>query len=345
MTDGEQSEQDGGTISVDGAKSSRPPEPRFRIVSSHPEAKDDVYIERKGETSSSSDGALSAEEEDVDDAFFARSFALNADRQESEQTATAFANGLRSLFESEDGGEDADRVEEEDASENEQFQRELDAERRESLDGVLRQNDADFIDEAGRKYDGSADAESEIAVDGIVNSAKIRPESILEAMLFVGDAENKPITLALACELMRNVSELEAMEALADLNERYFREGAPYKIVRDGDGFRLALLPQYQEFVARSGEKTRDFKLSQTAIDVLALVAYRQPIMHEEILETRSGAGPVLAQLVKRDLISAEKQTVDKKKVTFYKTTDRFLKVFNLESLDDLPIVGDIDYR
>ncbi len=200
-------------------------------------------------------------------------------------------------------------------------------------------------EDSGSGAEDLSDAESEIAVDGIVNSAKIRPESILEAMLFVGDAENKPITLALACELMRNVSELEAMEALADLNERYFREGAPYKIVRDGDGFRLALLPQYQEFVARSGEKTRDFKLSQTAIDVLALVAYRQPIMHEEILETRSGAGPVLAQLVKRDLISAEKQTVDKKKVTFYKTTDRFLKVFNLESLDDLPIVGDIDYR
>ena len=77
----------------------------------------------------------------------------------------------------------------------------------------------------------------------------------------------------------------------------------------------------------------------------LALIAYRQPISLDEILETRNNATGPLSQLVKRELVAQEKRVVDKKKVAFYSTTPRFLRLFNLESLDDLPIVGDVDYR
>ena len=80
-------------------------------------------------------------------------------------------------------------------------------------------------------------------------------------------------------------------------------------------------------------------------IDVLALIAYRQPISLDEILETRNNATGALSQLVKRELVAQEKRVVDKKKIAFYSTTSRFLRLFNLESLDDLPIVGDVDYR
>ena len=251
-----------------------------------------------------------------------------------------------------------------------------------SLDGVLLQNDADFLREAGEKYERSrvsdADFERKSAARSGLGSASsgrndverqngengknsevnggveatggrrvpIGPASILEAMLFVGDRENRPLTLARATELMRNVSETEAIEALADLNERYWRDGAPYRIVRDGDGFRMALRPEFDALAARFvGGKTKEFKLTQTMIDVLALIAYRQPISLDEILETRNNATGALSQLVKRELVAQEKRVVDKKKVAFYSTTPRFLRLFNLESLDDLPIVGDVDYR
>ena len=93
------------------------------------------------------------------------------------------------------------------------------------------------------------------------------------------------------------------------------------------------------------GGKTKEFKLSQAAVDVLAMIAYKQPVTLAEILEVRSNAASALSQLVRRDLISVEKQTIDKKKISIYRTTERFLKLFNLNSLDELPVIGDVNYR
>lgn len=319
---------------------------------------------------------------DDENAFFA-SFSTDSEaRRAADSFDDAFAGGLRSLFDAEaEEGENGESAEE-DESDGERFQRDFERERRESLDGVLLQNDADFLREAGEKYErkrvSDADFERKSAsrsgdgggaserngagrqngenkgngeTDGGVEAtggrrAPIGPASILEAMLFVGDRENRPLTLARATELMRNVSETEAIEALADLNERYWRDGAPYRIVRDGDGFRMALRPEFDALTARFvGGKTKEFKLTQTMIDVLALIAYRQPISLDEILETRNNAAGALSQLVKRELVAQEKRVLEKKKVAFYTTTPRFLRLFNLESLDDLPIVGDVDYR
>ncbi|MBQ2791120.1 MAG: SMC-Scp complex subunit ScpB [Thermoguttaceae bacterium] len=339
-----------------------------------------------------------------ENAFFASFSADDETRRAANSFDAAFAGGLRSLFDAEsEEDERAEEAEDEEATDAERFQRDFDRERRESLDGVLLQNDADFLREAGEKYERSrvSDADFErrsgarSCVGGVLdgrndgrgrqnggngddrkdeggdengkngeNGARgesaasapnappvarrvpIGPASILEAMLFVGDRENRPLTLARATELMRNVSETEAIEALADLNERYWRDGAPYRIVRDGDGFRMALRSEFDALAARLvGGKTKEFKLTQTMIDVLALIAYRQPISLDEILETRNNATGALSQLVKRELVAQEKRVVDKKKVAFYSTTPRFLRLFNLESLDDLPIVGDVDYR
>lgn len=320
-------------------------------------------------------GDLNGESRAADDEFddensFFASFSNGADASRGTETFDdAFAGGLRSIFDAESEDDEDDATAKDGESDAERFQRDLERERRESLDGVLLQNDADFLREAGEKYErprvsdadferksgatagrggengkNGENSESVEAVEG--RRVPIGPASILEAMLFVGDRENRPLTLARATELMRNVSETEALEALADLNERYWRDGAPYRIVRDGDGFRMALRPEFDALAARFvGGKTKEFKLTQTMIDVLALIAYRQPISLDEILETRNNATGALAQLVKRELVAQEKRVVDKKKVAFYSTTPRFLRLFNLESLDDLPIVGDVDYR
>ena len=93
---------------------------------------------------------MTPEEENGDDAFFAKSFALNSRRRKSEQSTDAFAEGLRSLFDDSDDDIESDATFESDSS---RFQRESEAERRESLDGVLRQEDADFLSDAGRKYE------------------------------------------------------------------------------------------------------------------------------------------------------------------------------------------------
>lgn len=342
---------------------------RLRIVSGTDE-------EREGENASSDHGgadvssveeepaplnnsATDSDSDDADDeeedAFFSKSFAFGGSQSDADGFDAAFAGGLRSVFEaSDDDDDDESAARIDDVSDAERIQRDLELERREALDSEIMQNDADFLYEAGSKYEAPRATDDDFDRRGKSSAsddnpaqrrAVVSPESILEAMLFVGDRENRPLSLKRACELIRNVSELEALEIFADLNERYHREGAPYKIVRDGEGYRLALLDEYDDILARFGGKTKEYKLSQTAVDVLALVAYKQPITLQEILEVRSGAASVLTQLVRRDLVSVEKQMVDKKKVSVYRTTKRFLKLFNLNSIDELPVIGDIDYR
>ena len=317
-----------------------------------------------------SDSATNGGENDEEDAFFAKSFSLGA-KGETERFDKAFAGGLRELFAAtDDESEWEETVDPDlDVSDSERVQRDLELERREALDATILQNDADFLFEAGAKYEApratDEDFEKNIPTKGapvqnvsersasdledgqapLRRRALVRPESIIEAMLFVGDRENKPLPIERMCELIRNLTEQEALEVIRELNARYDRECAPYRIVQDGDGYRLVLRAEFDDVLARFMGKPKEFKLSQTAIDVLALVAYRQPISHDEVLEIRSSATNALSQLVKRELIAVEKKVVDGKKTAYYRTTERFLKVFHLGTIDDLPIIGDIDYR
>jgi len=288
---------------------------------------DNVIDTTSGNTSEPEE---SDDPEHLDFSFFARHFAKNQNADE-DSFDKAFENGLQSVFQSE--------MTEEDLSESERFQKEEAEFQRENIDGVLRQADTDSLYELGAKYGHEN--------PGVQKSsgAEINPMSILEAMLFVGDRENRALLLKRATELMRNVSELEAIEAIADLNERYVRNQAPYRIVRDGEGFRMILIPEYEEIRERFSGKTREFKLSQRAIDILAFIAYRQPVSLAEIHKVRPNPGNILTLLVKRNLIMEERKSVDRKQVIYFRTTSRFLNLFNISSLDDLPIVDEIDFR
>jgi len=196
----------------------------------------------------------------------------------------------------------------------------------------------DDADEDGEPYESIEASEEE--------HCEISPRTIFEAMLFVGNRENKPLAPERAAELMRNVSPEELIEIVQELNDKYARVNAPYHIIREDDGFRMVLRPEFESVRAGFYNKVRETKLSQAAIDVLAIVAYRQPITADEVQQARkSPSQSILQQLVKRDLIEAQKILNQKKTTTLFRTTDRFLKLFQLESLDDLPTAEEIDFR
>ncbi|MCL2623992.1 MAG: SMC-Scp complex subunit ScpB [Planctomycetaceae bacterium] len=184
--------------------------------------------------------------------------------------------------------------------------------------------------------------ESIVASDG--DRCELSPRTIFEAMLFVGNRENKPLAPERAAELMQNVSPEELVEIVPELNADYARVAAPYHIIREDDGYRMVLRPEFEPVRARFYNKTRETKLSQTAIDVLAIVAYRQPITADEVQKVRkSPSQTILQQLVRRGLIDTQKILNQKKTVTLYRTTNRFLQFFQLESIDDLPTAEEID--
>ena len=265
-----------------------------------------------------------------------------------------FERNFQSFFddsgeESSSGGEfSSDAREEENDSENDlsidEFVRLQEEEAvRENLDAASRQESADTLFVLGKKYEQAPED-----AEGIGESDEevpLTPATILEAMLFVGDRDNRSLPISKATELLRNVSESEAMEAIDALNRRYETNGSPYRIEEDADGFRMVLRSELESVRERFFGKTREVRLSQKAIDVLALIAYRQPIAPAEIQAERPGAAPILNQLLKRGLVVQEQRSVDKKQVTYYRTAERFLKLLDIDSLDDLPIVDEIDYR
>ncbi len=175
--------------------------------------------------------------------------------------------------------------------------------------------------------------------------AELSPRSILEAMLFVGDPNGQPLVAAQVAKMMRGVSVQEIDDLISDLNRAYQEAGSVYEIRRQDAGYVMALRDQYDGLRERFYGRVRETKLSQVAIDVLAVVAYNQGISRQEIDAMRDqSSGSVLSQLVRRQMLRLER-TEEKPRKTIYFTTDRFLQVFGLEDIEDLPQALILDHQ
>jgi segregation and condensation protein B len=137
--------------------------------------------------------------------------------------------------------------------------------------------------------------------------------------------------------MMRGVRRAEIDELVVDLNRQYRAEARPYTIVTEGAGYRLALDDRFAFVRERLYGRPRAARLSPAAVEVLAIVAYNEPVTAEQVTRMRGTAsGPVLAQLVRRELLKVERRS-ERPHVACYVTAPRFLQLFHLTSLDDLP--------
>ncbi|MCA9180312.1 MAG: SMC-Scp complex subunit ScpB [Planctomycetales bacterium] len=187
----------------------------------------------------------------------------------------------------------------------------------------------------------------------------LTPQSILEAILFVGRTDGSPITAAEIAALMRGVQESEVVESIDQLNECYVATNRATRIVANGAGFRLQLVDELSSIRNRFYGRVRQVKLNQAAIDCLALISYQPGISREELEQQRGQAsGSLLSQLIRRQLVemcretagntpgdtkSTDRKSADKKTVQRYYPTQRLLDLVGIESLDDLPQTEDID--
>ncbi len=162
---------------------------------------------------------------------------------------------------------------------------------------------------------------------------------IVEALLFVG---GPPLTADRACEAARGLTPAIFAQILGQLNRDYRRQGRPYRIQPHDQGWELALQPRYRVVTERLYGAAREARLSPAALDVLALVAYRQPVGKTEIDSLRGAeSGAALRQLVRLGLAAVQRGEADQREAA-YRTTPRFLSVFGLHSLDDLPRTQDL---
>ena len=171
----------------------------------------------------------------------------------------------------------------------------------------------------------------------------VSPLGILEAVLFVGNGENIPLTAKRIAALMRGVSPREIDELVVELNDRYRELECPYEVVSQGAGYLLNIRDEYANLRDRFYGSIREARLSQAAIDILAVIAYGQPLTREEIDETRGRpSGGILSQLVRRQLLRIERPA-KKPRRPKYHTTKRFLKIMGLEDIRELPETQEFD--
>lgn len=181
--------------------------------------------------------------------------------------------------------------------------------------------------------------------DGVPLQA-LTPIRVLEAILFVG---GQPIALTKLARLIGESVEPQQISSWVDeMNTQYAEENRPYEIRYSSGGYHLELRPEYEKLRQRVyGVGPREVKLSQEVLEVLALVAYQQPITAEAVAgHGKAGAASILRQLLRRDLVAIERSSAEGEgKVVAYRTTERFLQLFSLRSLADLPRPDDVDTK
>jgi segregation and condensation protein B len=163
----------------------------------------------------------------------------------------------------------------------------------------------------------------------------MRTTQIIEALLFASDA---PLT---AEDLARGEEELDAEAvagAVAELRADYEAQGRAFQIYEIAGGFQLLTRPEYSPHLERFETVPRNTRLSGASLEVLAIIAYRQPIGRSEVEEIRGvGSSHVLRNLQDLGLIDVVARGEGLGRPLLYGTTERFLDHFGFASLDDLP--------
>lgn len=200
-------------------------------------------------------------------------------------------------------------------------------------DGEAENLTAAAADGAEAGAEESAEETEPVSAD---RHARVTPRQIIEAALFVGGT---PLTIKRLCSLLREEFDGNFVETTIDsLNQQYAAEQRPYEIAFGEGGYRLTLRSEFERLRNRAyGLGPKEVKLSQEVLEILALVAYQQPISRSQIEQTgKTKPGATLGQLVRRELIAIERGQGGAQDVN-YRTTPRFLEVFGLRDLAELP--------
>lgn len=173
-------------------------------------------------------------------------------------------------------------------------------------------------------------------------------KNIIEALIFSSD---EPLTNAEIIKAIKgidgedlDISSDDISSAVDLLNQEYETSGRAVKIVKIAGGYLFATREEYAKYIGYlSSEKTKR-RLSQAALETLAIIAYKQPITKPELESIRGvNSDYILATLLDKKLITISGRAETIGRPLLYTTTDEFLKYFGLNSLSDLPKPREIE--
>lgn len=163
-------------------------------------------------------------------------------------------------------------------------------------------------------------------------------EKMAEAILFAGGEPVEQKTVAAAMEL----DEEAAVAVLESLQAKYEKFASSIEVLRLDTQWQLCTRKEYEPYIRSAFEIKRNIPLSQAALEVLAVVAYNQPVTRAFAEQVRGvDCSGVISTLAEKGLIEEAGRLDLPGKPIAYKTTPLFLRSFGLTSLDDLPPIAD----
>jgi segregation and condensation protein B len=161
--------------------------------------------------------------------------------------------------------------------------------------------------------------------------------ALLEAVLLAADEPLPPKRLAALTGL---ADAAEARRLIQKLRERFDADGSAFQLEELAGGYQLLTRAEYHPWLARLRRASTDLKLSAAARETLTIVAYRQPITRADVESVRGvQSGEMLRQLMEKGLIRIAGRDDSLGRPVLYGTTKKFLQVYGLRSLKDLPPV------
>jgi len=162
----------------------------------------------------------------------------------------------------------------------------------------------------------------------------------LEAVLFLA---REPISTRKLAKLAKLADGTEARTLLKQLQRRYDQRSSALQVVDVAGGVQLLTRPQLADWIRRLHGGAAEMRFSGPALETLSVVAYQQPVVRAEI-ETIRGVqcGEILRVLMERDLLRIVGRSEELGRPFLYGTTKKFLQVFGLQRLDQLPSVDQI---
>lgn len=158
---------------------------------------------------------------------------------------------------------------------------------------------------------------------------------LLEAALF---SASRPLSLEELSTLEPAAAPEDVRAALGELRDEYDHSGHGVELAERADGFQLLSRREYADAIVAARLVDRPRKLSQAAMETLAIIAYRQPVSRAEIEEIRGvAADGVLRMLKERELIDVAGRGDDLGRPLLYGTTPAFLEMLGLKNLGELP--------
>ncbi|MGB2692303.1 MAG: SMC-Scp complex subunit ScpB [Thermodesulfobacteriota bacterium] len=163
----------------------------------------------------------------------------------------------------------------------------------------------------------------------------------IESIIFISD---QPVSVDKLSLAFPNVERAQLRKCLKELIEEWEAFNRGFLLSEIAGGFQFRTDPRYSEDISNYNKKVKKFRLSRAALEVTAIIAYKQPVTKVEIEAIRGvDSSGVVNVLMERRVIEIKGRKEVIGKPFLYGTTSEFLEVFGLKTLNDLPTLKELD--